>query len=49
MNKSEKKHKQAKTPGQMIGRGHGGMGMMPGEKARDLKGTLRRLVKYLGK
>ncbi len=33
----------------MIGRGHGGMGMMPGEKARDLKGTLRRLVKYLGK
>ena len=49
MNKSEKKHQQAKTPGQMIGRGHGGMGMMPGEKARDLKGTLRRLVKYLGK
>ena len=49
MKKPENKHRQAKTPGQMIGRGHGGMGMMPGEKARDLKGTLRRLVKYLGK
>ncbi len=29
--------------------GHGGHGMMmPGEKASDFKGTIRRLVKYLG-
>ena len=30
-------------------RGPGGAGMMPGEKARDFKGSMRRLIAYLGK
>ena len=29
--------------------GHRGMSMMRGEKARDFKGTMRKLVEYLGK
>ncbi|NIV29549.1 MAG: ABC transporter ATP-binding protein, partial [Anaerolineae bacterium] len=29
-----------------MGRGH--MGMMPGEKARDFRGTMRKLIQYLG-
>jgi len=33
--------------GPMGGR-HGPMAMMPGERARDLKGTLRKLIQYLG-
>ncbi len=28
--------------------GHGPMAMIPGEKARDFKGTMRKLVQYLG-
>jgi len=28
--------------------GHGPMGMMRGEKARDFKGTMRKLIQYLG-
>ncbi len=28
---------------------HGPMGMMPGEKAKDFKGTVRKLMKYLGR
>jgi ATP-binding cassette, subfamily B, multidrug efflux pump len=28
--------------------GHGPMAMMPGEKARDFKGTMARLIRYLG-
>ncbi len=28
--------------------GHGPMGMMKGEKARDFKGTMKRLIRYLG-
>ncbi len=47
--KNPKQHKREKTPGELMGRRPHGMGMMPGEKARDLKGTLRRLVKYLGR
>ena len=48
MNHSQqKKFKQEKSSGPMMGRRHGA-GMMPVEKARDLKGTLRRLVTYLG-
>ena len=31
-----------------MGGGHGPMGMMKGEKARDFKGTMRRLIQYLG-
>ncbi len=30
------------------GGGHGPMAMMKGEKARDFKGTIRRLIQYLG-
>ncbi len=29
--------------------GHGPMGMMPGDKARDFKGTMVRLIQYLGR
>ncbi|MCL2859702.1 MAG: ABC transporter ATP-binding protein/permease [Oscillospiraceae bacterium] len=28
---------------------HGGMGMMPGEKAKDFKGTLKKFLNYIGK
>ena len=31
------------------GHGHGPHGMMPGEKAKDFKGTMHRLFKYLGR
>jgi len=31
-----------------MGRGHGPMAMMRGEKARDFRGTMRRLIQYLG-
>jgi ATP-binding cassette subfamily B multidrug efflux pump len=34
--------------GPMGGGGHGPMAMMKGEKARDFKGTMRRLIQYLG-
>ena len=44
-----------RTPafGPMAGRrrgpmGHGPMAMMRGEKARDFKGTMRKLIQYLG-
>ena len=30
-----------------MGRGHGPMAMMRGEKARDFRGTIRRLIQYL--
>ncbi|MEF9877394.1 MAG: ABC transporter ATP-binding protein, partial [Gordonibacter sp.] len=29
--------------------GHGPGGMMPGEKAKDLKGTLKKLVGFMGR
>ncbi|HEX2906681.1 MAG TPA: ABC transporter ATP-binding protein [Phototrophicaceae bacterium] len=42
---------QSGGPGQQNGRGpgggHGPMAMMPGEKARDFKGTMRKLLNYL--
>lgn len=28
--------------------GHGPRGMMPGEKAKDFKGTIRKLIRYMG-
>ena len=31
-----------------MGRGHGPMAMMRGEKPRDFRGTMRRLIQYLG-
>ena len=30
------------------GRGPGGRGMMPGEKAKDFKGTILKLLSYIG-
>ncbi len=43
---------QGNRPGQLRGRRMGGMGhgpmMMAGEKARDFKGTIGKLVRYLG-
>jgi ATP-binding cassette subfamily B multidrug efflux pump len=32
-----------------MGRGHGPMAMMPGDKARDFRGTMVKLVQYLGR
>jgi ATP-binding cassette subfamily B multidrug efflux pump len=32
-----------------MGGGHGPMGMMKGEKPRDIKGTLKKLLEYLGR
>lgn len=29
-------------------RGHHGPGMMPGEKAKDFKGTIKKLIRYMG-
>lgn len=46
--KSEREQPQARPPVRM-GRGGGPMAMMPGEKARDFKGTMKQLVDYLGK
>lgn len=36
------------NPGAMMGRGGGPMAMMKGETARDFKGTMRKLIQYLG-
>ncbi|MCH4239161.1 MAG: ABC transporter ATP-binding protein/permease [Oscillospiraceae bacterium] len=38
----------SKRPPQHGPVGHGPMAMMPGEKSKDLPGTLRKLLKYLG-
>ncbi|MEG0339909.1 MAG: ABC transporter ATP-binding protein [Oscillospiraceae bacterium] len=40
---------EVKTRSPMGGRGHGPAGMMPGEKAKDFKGTISKLCSYLGK
>jgi ATP-binding cassette subfamily B protein len=45
-NENEERKEPSRKPPVRFGRGHG---MMPGEKARDFKGTFRRLVAYLGK
>ena len=37
-----------RRPGFGHGHGHPGGGMMPGEKARDFKGTTRKLLAYMG-
>ncbi|MCB2210328.1 ABC transporter ATP-binding protein/permease [bacterium] len=47
-NKNEKRQKQSGRPPIQVGRG-GPHALMPGEKARDFKGTFKRLVSYLGK
>ena len=48
MNAQRRSNQPARGP--MGGSGHGPMGrgmMMPGEKARDFKGTMLRLIRYL--
>lgn len=48
MSKQENNKVTEKRPG---GRGHmggGPMGMMPGEKAKDFKGSVKKLLKYMG-
>lgn len=41
---------QQRKPRRHGGPGHGGpMGMMPGEKARDFKGSMKKLMGYMGK
>mgnify|MGYP005765914981 CR=1 FL=1 len=42
-------NKTAPGPRGPMGGGHGPRGMMPGEKAKDFKGTMRKLFKYLGR
>lgn len=39
---------EPKRPGRM-GHGHGRGGMMPGEKAKNFKGTVRKLIQYMGR
>lgn len=43
---SESTKSRPRRPGG--GMGHGPGGMMPGEKAKDFKGTARKLIQYLG-
>jgi len=45
---NEKPQPQTKPPVRMR-RGGGPMAMMPGEKARDFKGTMKQLIDFLGK
>ena len=46
---SGKNHNRPKMMGRPGGgHGPGGHGMMPGEKAKDFKGTLKKLLEYLG-
>jgi ATP-binding cassette subfamily B multidrug efflux pump len=47
-NETERPQQRSKRPPIRFGRG-GPHALMPGEKARDFKGTFKRLVKYLGK
>ncbi len=43
-------HKTQNQPrGPMGGHGPGGRGMMPGEKAKDFKGTIGKLLKYMSR
>ena len=37
-----------RPPRKGLGPGHGPRGMMPGEKAKDFKGTVSKLLKYMG-
>ena len=39
---------QRKPTGSPRRMGHGPRGMMPGEKAKDFKGTIRKLIRYMG-
>lgn len=48
LNKNEQPKQASSTPTVRMGSG-GRHGMMRGEKARDFKGTIKRLVEYLGK
>lgn len=46
MSEQEQKVNQPPRRGPM---GHGARGMMPGEKAKDFKGTFKKLIIYIGK
>jgi len=48
-NNNQQIKKTDTQPPMRMGRRGGPMAMMPGEKARDFKGTFKRLLKYLGK
>jgi len=45
---SSSERKPTPRRGGPMGRGHGPMAMMKGDKARDFKGTMRKLIDYLG-
>lgn len=45
MSNEERRHTRHRGPGG----GHGPHGMMPGEKAKDFKGTFRKLLGYMGR
>ncbi|MEJ2756914.1 MAG: ABC transporter ATP-binding protein [Anaerolineales bacterium] len=51
-NHSENNNKPMTPPrrrrGGPMGRGHGPMAMMKGDKARDFRGTMKKLIRYLG-
>ncbi len=46
---SERNSNTVRPPRRMGPGGHGPMGMMPGEKAKDFKGSIGKLVNYMGK
>jgi len=50
MQNRDSSSERSSTPrrGGPMGRGHGPMAMMKGEKARDFRGTMRKLIDYLG-
>jgi ATP-binding cassette subfamily B multidrug efflux pump len=48
MMRSPSSQNRSQTRRGPMGGGHGPMAMMKGEKARDFKGTMRRLIQYLG-
>ena len=48
-NQTQKQRTESQPPMRMGRRGGGPTAMMPGEKARDFKGTFKRLIQYLGK
>lgn len=47
MSENKNKRKHGTNPRRGGGMGHGPGGMMPGEKARDFKGTMKKLIEHL--
>lgn len=48
MSKNEKNEVPERKPGGRRHMGGGPMGMMPGEKAKDFKGSVKKLLQYMG-